>query len=41
MKKGSDGIYISLTSCLNEFYDFLYHSDSDIEYIVKNMLGCN
>lgn len=41
MKKGSDGIYISLTSYLNEYYDFLYHSDSDIECIVKDILKCN
>lgn len=38
MRKGLSGIYIAQTSCLDDFYEFLHHSDSDIKSVINNML---
>ena len=38
MRKGSSGIYITQTSCLDDFYEFSHYSDSDIKSVIDNML---
>lgn len=38
MRKGSSGIYIAQTSCLDDFYEFSHHSDSNIESVINNIL---
>lgn len=38
MRKGSSGIYITQTSCLDDFYEFSHYSDSGIKSVIDNML---